>query len=414
MSFQPEFKIRAFGIRRNICLLAIAAAAVLLLNPSFSKAILPITDAHWNVSSGDWSAADNWFLRIIPGFMSNAYVDNGTATITQSGAKCSTLILGSFIGNNGTVEITGGDFSADSALIGMSGMGTINQSGGTATMGDVHFGYYSTGNGVYNLTGGTLIAQMIEQGPGIAAFNFGGGTLQINNNFAPFTSIMPMTLTGIGGNANIDAEYSTNFSAPLSGPGGLNKLGFGTLTLSSKLNYSGDTIIKMGRLVIAGGIDADATSLIDVQANSVTFETVNINKPNLNINTISKSLSGEASDTFAIGASTGNGSIRTYADSNLLKAYTTFEVANGTHTIGAITGSGIMTVDAGANLTAASINQDILTIASGATVTIAAIPGGPLGGAIAPVPEPSTYTLLSVAFIMAIFAWSKKRIGPRL
>jgi autotransporter-associated beta strand protein len=56
----------------------------------------------------------------------------------------------------------------------------------------------------------------------------------------------------------------------------------------------------------------------------------------------------------------------------------TLEVLNGTHTLGTISGSGTTQVDAGASLTAASISQGALTIGSGATVTIQAIPGGPV------------------------------------
>ena len=44
----------------------------------------------------------------------------------------------------------------------------------------------------------------------------------------------------------------------------------------------------------------------------------------------------------------------------------------------------------------------MLSIGSGAVVTIQALPGGPLGNSITPVPEPSTLILLSAAFILAI------------
>jgi hypothetical protein len=80
-------------------------------------------------------------------------------------------------------------------------------------------------------------------------------------------------------------------------------------------------------------------------------------------------------------------------------ALATFEIANGAHTVGHISGNGTTLVDSGASLTVASISQSALTIGSGATLTIQAIPGGPLGGAITPVPEPSALVLLVIGAI---------------
>jgi hypothetical protein len=85
----------------------------------------------------------------------------------------------------------------------------------------------------------------------------------------------------------------------------------------------------------------------------------------------------------------------------------TFEVVNGAHTVGNISGNGTTLVDSGASLTVASIWQDTLTMGSGATLTIQAIPGGLQGGIINPVPEPSTAAFFAVAFIMFILLRAK-------
>jgi autotransporter-associated beta strand protein len=93
---------------------------------------------------------------------------------------------------------------------------------------------------------------------------------------------MPMTLTGDGGNANIDtAGYSVTLSGVLSGPGGLNKLGLGTLTLTQDATYTGDTTVEEGTLdalnintptaavsVVAGANQLTAVSII---SNSLTI-----------------------------------------------------------------------------------------------------------------------------------------------
>ena len=99
--------------------------------------------------------------------------------------------------------------------------GTFNQSGGTNTtpnliVGDCVSG--ATGIGTYNLTGGILITSFISPGSSnaTAAFNFGGGTLQASGSF---TTTLPMTLTGSGGNATVDtAGYTATFAAPFPGP----------------------------------------------------------------------------------------------------------------------------------------------------------------------------------------------------
>jgi beta-glucanase (GH16 family) len=65
-----------------------------------------------------------------------------------------------------------------------------------------------------------------------------------------------------------------------------------------------------------------------------------------------------------------------------------------------ITGTGTLTVGNGteaANLTVDTIAVGVLTIAAGSKLTIRPIPGGPLSGAIQPVPEPSQLILIFFA-----------------
>ena len=68
-------------------------------------------------------------------------------------------------------------------------------------------------------------------------------------------------------------------------------------------------------------------------------------------------------------------------------------IISGDHTVGTIAGVGETQVVSG-SLTVGSIVQNSLTIEAGATVVIAALPGGPLGGSISPVPEPGTFGVL--------------------
>jgi hypothetical protein len=82
-------------------------------------------------------------------------------------------------------------------------------------------------------------------------------------------------------------------------------------------------------------------------------------------------------------------------------------IISGTGTLslsGGITGSYDLAVET--NLTATSIQVDTLTLGAGATVTIQAIPGGPLGNTITAIPEPSTFVLLGMGVIsLLVYAW---------
>ena len=267
---------------------------------------------------------------------------NGGLNILDAG--CVNLRDGKLYVNDAISGISGGSLNAAYQYIGSTGTGTFTQTGGTNSITfdsnseltpTLYLGYNSGASGTYNLTGGTLILKSLIKGSGTAAFNFGGGTLQASGNF---NTTLPMTLTGINGNANIDtAGYTVGLSGVLSGIGGFNKLGTGTLSLNTLNTYSGDTTVNGGTLEIAGGIDPTGTSLIDIQSGKAVFKTVNVNKTNLNINTA----------TLA-----------------------TFEVLNGSHEVGMIDGTGITQVDAGANLTTTFIHQDTLTIGAGGKVTL--------------------------------------------
>jgi fibronectin-binding autotransporter adhesin len=268
---------------------------------------------------------------------------SGTLFLTGSNSytggtnvSAGTLAMNNFYINDVYSRISAGSISSTNQYTGYSDNGTFTQTGGTNTvLSTLYIGYNSGGSGTYNLNGGTLILKSLSKGSGTAAFNFGGGTLRASGSFA---CSLPMTLTGEGGNANIDtAGYTVTMSGILSGDGGLNKLGSGTLTLTASETYSGNTTVNGGTLIFAGGIASGGTSLIDVESGAAVLKTKNVSKSDLDVYTAASGV---------------------------------FEVADHTHTVGNISGSGSTKVDAGASLIVKSISQGALTIGAGGMLTI--------------------------------------------
>ena len=170
-------------------------------------------------------------------------------------------------GTRGTLNISDGTFQvvAGSITVGSSSgePGEVIQTGGTVTCTGLVFGRSWNSSGTYNLNGGVLRVPSIgitpSGGYGTDTFNFGGGTLQASG---AFSAGIAMALTGIGGNANVDTAGYAVAIGGLSGAGGLNKLGGGTLTLSDASTYSGNTTISGGTLLL-GNANALQGSTLD-------------------------------------------------------------------------------------------------------------------------------------------------------
>lgn len=85
---------------------------------------------------------------------------------------------------------------------------------------------------------------------------FDGGTLQIASSGVVTTNFV---INATGGAIDTNAQ-DVEFSGALSGAGGLEKKGQGTLTLSTANTYTGNTIITAGKLQIAADNNLGATS----------------------------------------------------------------------------------------------------------------------------------------------------------
>jgi autotransporter-associated beta strand protein len=187
----------------------------------------------------------------------------GTNYIPYAQGYNNSLYVGQGTGN-GTYNLSGGQLSAPTEYIGGTAGGTavLHQTGGTNTTTDIVIG----SGGTYDLNAGALVLKSLSAGSGTIVFSFGGGTMKAAGTFS---TTVPMTLTGIGGNASVDtAGYVVTLSGQLSGPGGLSKVGAGTLILSAANDYTGNTAVYAGILSLAQPDLYDGSS-VSVAPNAV-------------------------------------------------------------------------------------------------------------------------------------------------
>ncbi len=147
--------------------------------------------------------------------------------------------------NNGTLTIKAGN---DTQSVTISNCGSDQVNGG--------------GQGTVNLnSGGTIstarrFTRNVPTSNGSAKFNFNGGLLKIDRGTGDVTKDLfgpGITVTLNQGGAKIDTNgHSTVITRDLSGIGGLDKLGNGTLSLAGKNSYKGETTVRAGVLSVSG------------------------------------------------------------------------------------------------------------------------------------------------------------------
>ena len=177
---------------------------------------------------------------------------------------------GAFIVRGGTVNI--GTVGSSTAI----GQILFNRQGSNPGSTAV----YSQSGGVVNAWGGVVFGQPTGNfANGFAALTNSGGSLYLgptgimkNTGSAPtnivdltggvigcmanWLSSMPMILDNANGNITFQCSdingtpFNISLSGSLTGPGGFNKIGGGTLTLSGTNNYVGSTVISNGTLVV--------------------------------------------------------------------------------------------------------------------------------------------------------------------
>jgi len=203
----------ALSWRAALCRSAIAGL-ILSAGWAASPSLVLGADVFWNGGTGNWSSGANWVGGATPGAADSAIVgSSGTAQITSDVGAVAMVQAGG-AGGAGTVTMTGGNFisrglGGEGVAINGSmnlgpvagGKGTFNMEGGAAEFGEPGapgtsnggdhgwayiggsggniFGGGGTGNGEFNLSGGTAtFHQRIQLGyRGNGVLNQTGGTL---------------------------------------------------------------------------------------------------------------------------------------------------------------------------------------------------------------------------------------------
>ena len=173
------------------------------------------------------------------------------------------VTIGQFLGGQGTLNISGGVFDSTGATITLASAtntsGTINLSGGTLKVNQLALdtGTAPGNTATLNLSGGNLMlgAGGLTAGGGASSQTnlfLSGGTL---GSLAAWSSALNMTLTNNPGPGTVAFDTTggnISLSGALSGPGGLAKVGTGTLTLSGLNSFGGGTVVSNGLLRISG------------------------------------------------------------------------------------------------------------------------------------------------------------------
>lgn len=135
-----------------------------------------------------------------------------TGTFTQSGSGqvvTDELEVGTGLSSVGTYTLSGaGLLTANRERIGGFGTGTFTQTGGTNTVNSELEVDTGSGQGTYELSGGTLLAGSVSVGPG-GTFTFNGGTLQVGTFTGDLVNIGGTVAPGGSvGTTTVDGDYT--------------------------------------------------------------------------------------------------------------------------------------------------------------------------------------------------------------
>ena len=232
-----------------------------------------------------------------------------------------------------------------------------------------------------------------------------------------------MTLTGSGGNATVDTGGGDiTLTGILGGSGGLNKAGTGTLTLGGANNYSGDTSIVAGTLLLANS-NALRNSTVNVLADNGLQFNPGIGMFNLgglggaNALTLSDtaggavtlSVGGNNASTMFSGGLSGDGSLTKIGSGTLILSGSNYYTGGTFLSDGTLVLADASAIADGSSLTIGADGCLLFDPSQGLAPTACRQSlAAPAVRDFAPVPEPGTLTLLAIAATILGFGIRRK------
>jgi fibronectin-binding autotransporter adhesin len=303
-------------------------------------------------SGGTTVNAGDLQFDVSEGLGSGALILNGGAVTARTGNR--TLSNAVTVGGDVTLNTTlgGGNLLTLAGNVDLGGVTriiTVSNTGGAAISGVVSNGALTkAGTGTLTLTGANTYT-------GLTTVN--EGTLQIGNGAVDGSLATPSIVTNGTLAYNLAAPQTATI--PISGTGGLTKLGVGTLTLPNANTYSGPTTVTNGILNVQNGGALGTGQVNVVNRNGGVQLQGGITLTN-NFLT-SNDGTGTGPSTYAVANISGNNTI------------------SGTLTLTQGGGETIIRSDSGSLTLSGPVTNDV---AVGRTLILTGVSGGTVSGAI--------------------------------
>jgi len=213
----------------------------------------------YNLSGGSLSAANNIFVGKEQGASGTMAMTGGTLGTSESLRIGHNQATGVLTQSGGTVNVQNEVYIGNENSGSSVGTYTLSGTGAVNVGNEVHIGR-DNATGTLNLNGGTLMTKKLEGGNGSATVNFNGGVLKAKENQDNLIQNLDVANVQSGG-AKINSNgFNVATSQALTGTGGLEKLGAGSLTLSANNTYAGTTTVSEGLLKVNGSVGSVTVS----------------------------------------------------------------------------------------------------------------------------------------------------------